>query len=72
MSTRYHVVIMNIKTDSNYSNISGTMEYTTLLLPVNNKEIMLGKALKEPFSFEMEIVSDETNVALTKRQQSAI
>ena len=72
MSTRYHVVIMNIKTDSDYSNINGTMEYTTLNLPVNNKVMMLGKDLKEPYSFEMEIVSEDTNVGLTTRQQNAI
>lgn len=69
MSTQYGLIIANIDTDSQKTKIDGKKTYTTINLPSNNKFYMMGRQVKEPLSFDVEIVKKDSNTALTDLQQ---
>ena len=72
MSTQYGLIITNIDTDSKKTKIDGKKTYTTINLPSNNKFYMMGRQIKEPLTFDIEITKSESNTALSDLQQRNI
>lgn len=71
ISKQYNLILVNIDTDSNKTKIDGAKTYTTLNIPSNNKFYMLGRKIKEPLSFDIEIACENSNW-LTEFQQRNI
>ena len=69
-SKPYHLIIANIKTNSTETVIDGKKEYQTMML--QNRFHIMDRKIKEPLTFEMEIVSDTSNLAITDNQHRAI
>ena len=72
MSNQYGLIITNIDTDSKKTKGDGKKTYTTKNLPSNNKFYMMGREIKEPLSFDIEITKSESNTALSILQQRNI
>jgi len=72
MSDQYGLIISNIETDSKKTKIDGKKTYTTMNLPSNNKFYMLGRQVKEPLTFDVEITKKECNTALIPLQQRSV
>jgi len=72
MSTQYGLIITNIDTDSKKTKTGGKKTYTTMSLPSNNKFYLLGRQIREPLSFDVEITKNESNTELSDLQQRNI
>lgn len=72
LSNQYHLIIANMKTDYKETTLGGKVEYSTIFMPSTNRFYIMDRKPKEPFTFEMEIISDESNTAITPNQQRVI
>lgn len=71
-SKQYNLMIASIKTNTDNTTIDGEKEYTTLFLPCNNRFVLQGVKPKEPLSFDIEFVCDNSNQAITDLQSRNI
>jgi hypothetical protein len=72
MSTQYGLIIVNIDTDSQKIKIDGKKTYTTINLPSNNKFYMMGRQVKEPLSFDVEIAKKDGTTLTDLQQRNVI
>ena len=68
----YNVMIADMDGSDSSTTINGTFEYTKTDKPINKKFPIFGKDLEEPYTFNMAIVSDQSNVPISESNQHSI
>lgn len=72
MSNQYGLIIANIKTDFSETKLDGKITYATTNILSTNKFYSNGRTITDPLTFDIEIVSKESNVGFSELQLRSI